>query len=1030
MNNIFLSISPELQKEIRIDVIDVKPKNPPAKPTANPPAKPLAYSSTNPYANQPAYPSASQPAYPSAIQPAYPSANQPAYPSAYQPTYPSASQPTYPSASQPTYPSASQPVYPSASQPANLTNSSANPTPINTYLDDNIVSKKKIYIRKYNNPIKYDIDGEYASTLDISEKILSDNILKNFKYDNIKDQTISTNELEFIFDSKLNTINNNFLNNNKYLNKGSKSVVYSIILKKTNNFNRYINQNMVLKIFTTNNDNLIASYNSDILNLPEIKNNMVDILYYGSIVINKIIFYYIITPIYNTKFWELKFPDTLLLAKNIIKTLKYIYDNKYFYNDLSSINIGYDNKLNMIIIDYDNETFTKELNLSNSFIPKYLTNSNNEFIHAQTIINYNKDPKSLIPNMDTLPILNKFYSIGLGEIFYHLFFINMEAKPFFPTFCNSYKTKIIKGGSKSYNEQFIIMYDFSDDVLKEYNRLIDNCVINNINDLLYNNNKGLFSNIYDNIPSLDDIIILLDKLELKIIQSYKLTDSAKQKIIKYNIPSSNLILKEYGYMQKNYMNENLYQFKFFAPYNLEKLRVIEYYLTYNRWSIIEYDNDNDPRITNNTLKYALQVAGCIHSVEFDDKGPIFKVHINKDFRDKYGFYFDNCRIMENNILTLIWWCINITDMFNLLFLKNSPELISHGPIYINIVDHPIVREDNAHPFVEFRTGSKEILIPITVKPDKPIYCWPSKKKYNDIGLPYHDIWMFLFEREFSDKFNISTYINFYNDKISLDNDYKTKINKGLFRGSFTNCVDDDLLLSSTPRIRAHIKTLQNNEEYIDAYIVKSNFNYINYTQGQIKSENIEYFGSIEKFMIPSKQIRYKALLNLDGFASPFRTIQEMYYNSCIIVPESDFTDVLRDCLIPWKHYVPCKKDLSNIINTIKWCTENDDKVLNILKNLRELRDNIISLDNMVNLSINLILNPSKDFNLVKLVKFNVDNQLEYKPDTMIPDDIIIKKGIKGKLEFNREIKTLEEDVYYEKYLKYKNKYLRIKNIKQ
>ena len=49
---------------------------------------------------------------------------------------------------------------------------------------------------------------------------------------------------------------------------------------------------------------------------------------------------------------------------------------------------------------------------------------------------------------------------------------------------------------------------------------------------------------------------------------------------------------------------------------------------------------------------------------------------------------------------------------------------------------------------------------------------------------------------------------------------------------------------------------------------------------------------------------------------------------------------------------------------------------------------------------------------------------------MIPDDIIIKKGIKGKLEFNREIKTLEEDVYYEKYLKYKNKYLRIKNIKQ
>ena len=368
----------------------------------------------------------------------------------------------------------------------------------------------------------------------------------------------------------------------------------------------------------------------------------------------------------------------------------------------------------------------------------------------------------------------------------------------------------------------------------------------------------------------------------------------------------------------------------------------------------------------------------------------------------------------------------------MLYLKTKQQGVSlntQSPIYINIVDHPIVREDGLHPFVEFRTGGKQVLIPITVKPDKPIYCWPSKKGYADIGLPYHDIWFFLFEREFSSKFNISTYLNFYKDKNNLIEDYKTKINKGMFRGSFTNCVGDDLLLSNTPRIKAHIKTLQNNEQYIDAYVVKSNFNYVNYSEGQIISDGIEYFGSKDKFMPPEQQIRYKVMLNIDGFASPFRTIQEMYYNSCIIVPQTEYTDVLRDCLVPWKHYVPCSGDLSDLINTIKWCTENDDKVIKILENLRELRDKIISVDNMLDLTKELILNPSSKTTLTNIVNFDINSQKEYKPDVVSQITIDDKQelGKSAVLAFlGPEGISLKEDIYYKKYLKYKQKYLSLK----
>ena len=52
--------------------------------------------------------------------------------------------------------------------------------------------------------------------------------------------------------------------------------------------------------------------------------------------------------------------------------------------------------------------------------------------------------------------------------------------------------------------------------------------------------------------------------------------------------------------------------------------MIEYYLTYNRWSIVEYENDSDIEIIHDTLKYALQTVGCIHSIEFYNNLHILK----------------------------------------------------------------------------------------------------------------------------------------------------------------------------------------------------------------------------------------------------------------------------------------------------------------------------------------------------------------------------------------------------------------------
>jgi hypothetical protein len=554
----------------------------------------------------------------------------------------------------------------------------------------------------------------------------------------------------------------------------------------------------------------------------------------------------------------------------------------------------------------------------------------------------------------------------------------------------------------------------------KYADIINKCVYDGIKELLYDNSIGLINTDLNKIPDCNDLLKLISQIIEKPVINDKLTKEMYNKF--HNVIGENKIIgiDEFATIKNNFNNPEINKIIFYNYY--DKTRLLKYYIKKNNWKIIEYENDS--KAMDNTLRYALQAVGTIHSVEFKNDGPEFILHINNDFKKKYGCFYDNCReIWTEDLLSLLFWTINITDMFNMLYVKYNSNIIEKK-IYINVFDHSILRKDNPkiHPYDHIRDGKTKQEIEITVIPNKPIYCWPSNNKYQDIGLPFHDIWMFLFGREFSKSLNIDTYKNYYYD-------YKLKHNKGLFRGSFTNCVGDDYKLSNTPRIKAHIKTLQNNEKFIDAYVVASNFNYINYSKGQLQSENILYMGSKEKFMNPTEQIKYKVILNLDGFASAFRIIQEMYYNSCIIIPESDYSDVLRNCLIPWKHYVPCKGDLSNLINTIKWCVENDDKVLKILENLRTLRDKIISIDNMLNLTKELIVNPKIQINLTKLVGFDISTQLEYKPDTLpISDDEEEKLGKTGKLEFIGEngFKSLQEDIYYKKYLKYKQKYLSLK----
>lgn len=139
------------------------------------------------------------------------------------------------------------------------------------------------------------------------------------------------------------------------------------------------------------------------------------------------------------------------------------------------------------------------------------------------------------------------------------------------------------------------------------------------------------------------------------------------------------------------------------------------------------------------------------------------------------------------------------------------------------------------------------------------------------------------------------------------------IDKAIFRSSYTNCAENP---KNAIRNIAHIKSIQH-PNYIDAAVTYSKWTYDNYKNSKLYTENIPYHSSKEKWMTPNDQLKYKYILNLDGFASAFRIIKELYYDRIIIIPDSPYTYVIRYMLIEWVHYVPCSKNLDNLVNTIK-----------------------------------------------------------------------------------------------------------------
>lgn len=87
---------------------------------------------------------------------------------------------------------------------------------------------------------------------------------------------------------------------------------------------------------------------------------------------------------------------------------------------------------------------------------------------------------------------------------------------------------------------------------------------------------------------------------------------------------------------------------------------------------------------------------------------------------------------------------------------------------------------------------------------------------------------------------------------------------------------------------------------------------------------------------------YKYQINIDGTVSSYRLPYLLAGNSVIFKQESNFIEHFYKDMEPNIHYIPIKRDLSDLVEKINWARDNDEAVREVIKNARTFaRDHLM-----------------------------------------------------------------------------------------
>ena len=267
--------------------------------------------------------------------------------------------------------------------------------------------------------------------------------------------------------------------------------------------------------------------------------------------------------------------------------------------------------------------------------------------------------------------------------------------------------------------------------------------------------------------------------------------------------------------------------------------------------------------------------------------------------------------------------------------------------FLNRRDFPLLAKDGTEPYTSI-WGDNHPLVSHKYEKYSPILSMSVTDNFADILMPTWDDWLRV-SKEKEDKEDKEDKTN---NSLS---DWDSKKPTAIFRGSTTG---EGVTIETNIRLKAsHISYLHNLEikdgeiPLLDAGITK-------WTLRPRKLKDDMYLQTVEKdsppinnlktasFLSPKEQEEYKYILYLDGHVSAFRLSSQLLSGSTVLIPSSKWKMWYSHLLSQYTHYVPVKEDLSDLLQVIQWCRENDSKCKKIAENAKEFGLRFLSKEGM------------------------------------------------------------------------------------
>lgn len=257
----------------------------------------------------------------------------------------------------------------------------------------------------------------------------------------------------------------------------------------------------------------------------------------------------------------------------------------------------------------------------------------------------------------------------------------------------------------------------------------------------------------------------------------------------------------------------------------------------------------------------------------------------------------------------------ISDMLKCLVQERE---LPDFEFFVNRRDFPLFKLNSTEPYSDMFDDDNLPLLSHNYDTYSPIFSMVGHYQFADIPIPTPDDWSRIGRKE--GKYFPDTCTRSFEMKSSLN--WENKIPKAVFRGSSTGI---GTTVETNPRLK--LVSLFGKSLHFDVGITAWNVR-PRKIKGEkyLKTVEIEIMPfSLVKPLTPNEQANYKYIIHIQGHVEAFRLSLELESKSCILLVESDYKLWYSHLLKPYEHYVPVKRDLSDLEDRLEWCMKNDGR---------------------------------------------------------------------------------------------------------